>query len=89
MQSVSLDAMLAFKGASLFIKLFTIRCDGFKILCDALEPLPFLHLRAIQSFCSLLSNCSATKEGKGWDVLYIQLQLSFYPICVYIVFTSV
>lgn len=82
MQSVSLDAMLAFKGASLFIKLFTIRCDGFKILCDALEPLPFLHLRAIQSFCSLLSNCSATKRGKSCVVHTIAAQLLSY-MCIH------
>lgn len=84
MQSVSLDPMLAFKGASLFIKLLTIRCDGFKILCDALEPLPFLHLRAIQSFCSLLSNCSATKRGKrvGCVVHTIAAQLLSY-MCIH------
>lgn len=64
---------------------------GSKILCDALEPLPFLRLRAIQSFCSLLSNCSATKRGKRVGCVVhtaVAAQLLSY-ICVYILFSSV
>lgn len=62
---------------------------GSTALCDALRPLPFLHLGASRSFRSLLSNCCITKQSNGWDVLYIQQsQLSFYPKYVYIVFKS-
>lgn len=57
---------------------------GSKILCDALEHLPFLHLRAIQSCCSLLSNCSATKRGKrvGCVIHTIAAQLLSY-MCIH------
>lgn len=84
------DAILAFKRASLFVKLLTIRCGRFKSPLDALGPLPFLHLGAIQPFCSLVSNCCITKRSKGWNVLYTQqLRLSFYHKYVYIACKSV
>lgn len=83
-------SLLAVMGASLFIKLHVIRCGRFKSPLQCLGTSPFLHLRANQSFCSLISKRRITKHSKGWVVLYVQqLQLSFYPKYVYIVFKSV
>lgn len=54
-----------------------------KALCDTLGPLPFLHLGAIQSLCSLVSNCCITKQRVGCILLTTIAAWLLSQICIY------
>lgn len=79
MQSVSLDAILAFKGASLFIRLLTIRCGRFKnsLLCLGTSPLPSPQSHPIFLQPGIKPQCYKEREKGGMYCTYNNCSSAF------------